>query len=217
MAAMDPAALAEAQANLVDAEAQRIVDAAEADSTQVELEGATAAIDDMDDAEVAARAGMATMDAAALADAAATTGGGASAMRGERDVANDEEEERDVSARMSAPAALFTFLAAAGSGWMLPSRISTSQRRFSCSSHCRRSLCERNGGPTSPLHSSAVTAPFSPTCLPARHTRTHGERAVHGEHWMRCERTACVAPMHGEWSIVRGSGACRSARPPRRR
>ena len=49
--------------------------------------------------------------AAALADATATTGGG-SVMMGERDVAT--EGERD--ARMSAPAALFTFLAAAGSG-----------------------------------------------------------------------------------------------------
>ena len=54
--------------------------------------------------------------AAALADATATTGGGGSVTRGERDVANDEEGERDMSARMSAPAALFTFLAAAGSG-----------------------------------------------------------------------------------------------------
>ena len=54
--------------------------------------------------------------AAALADATATTRGGASVMRGERDVANDEEGERKMSARMSAPAALFTFLAAAGSG-----------------------------------------------------------------------------------------------------
>ena len=49
--------------------------------------------------------------AAALADATATNGGG-SVMRGDGDGANDEERD----ARMSAPAALFTFLAAAGSG-----------------------------------------------------------------------------------------------------
>ena len=49
--------------------------------------------------------------AAALADATATNGGG-SVMRGDGDGANAEERD----ARMSAPAALFTFLAAAGSG-----------------------------------------------------------------------------------------------------